>query len=152
LKPGELYVAQDPVMVETVLGSCIAVSFFCESKRCGAICHAMLPSGNSSEYKYVDASINYMIQVMQQHGMQTAHVVAKLFGGADMFDNVTARAERYSVGKQNIEMAQSLLREYGIAVERSDVGGTFGRKLIFFSETGRVFVKKIDRNRLGASL
>lgn len=153
LKPGELYVAKEPVMVETVLGSCIAVSFYCESNCCGAICHAMLPAGKTAEYKYVDAAINYMLATLKQHGMETTNVVAKLFGGADMFDNRTAnKSAKFSVGRQNIEMARSLLRKHGIAIQKSDVGGNYGRKLIFFSETGRVFIKKLDRKTLDASL
>ena len=35
------------------------------------------------------------------------------------------------------------LSEKGVEVVRRDVGGTQGRELVFFSDSGRAFVKKI---------
>lgn len=40
LKPGEAIVSPNPILVSTVLGSCIAVTMYSPEKRVGAICHA----------------------------------------------------------------------------------------------------------------
>ena len=157
LKPGELYIAKRPALIETVLGSCVAVSFHCSSMRCGALCHAMLPSdhgvANGEDYKYVDVSINYMIRVMKQNGMVPSSVVVKLFGGSDMFDAASdSNPARFAVGAENIKMARAVLQQHGIRIQKTDVGGLYGRKLLFFSETGQVFVKKLNRKAVDEDL
>lgn len=157
LKPGELHIAKRPALIETVLGSCVAVLFYCPSKRCGALCHAMLPSGrgadNGDDHKYVDASINYMIQIMEQNGMVKTSVVAKLFGGSDMFAAAPGSGPaRFAVGAENIKMARTVLHQHRIKIKNSDVGGCYGRKLLYFSETGQVFVKMLNRKAVDEDL
>lgn len=153
LKPGELHIARRPALIETVLGSCVAVALYCPGKRCGALCHAMLPTGDGDDHKYVDSAINYMVRVIQQHGMVVTNVVAKLFGGSDMFDaSGAAGMERFAVGAENIKMARAVLQQHHIDIKRSDVGGIYGRKLLFFSDTGQVFVKKLDRKAVDRNL
>ncbi|MCD6525631.1 MAG: chemotaxis protein CheD [Desulfuromonas sp.] len=153
LKPGELHIAKRPSLIETVLGSCLAVAFYCPSMRCGALCHAMLPSGDGVDYKYVDASINHMVHVLRQHGMVESDVVAKLFGGSDMFDVARdSGPARFAVGAENIKMARAVLRRHRIDIKRTDVGGVYGRKLLFFSDTGQIFVKKLNRKAVDADL
>lgn len=146
IKPGELYVAREPSLIETVLGSCISVAFYCPTKQCGALCHAMLPSGDEEDFKYVDVAINYMVDLIRTNGIVPNTVVAKLFGGADMFDTIkSSGVSRFTVGAKNIEMAQAVLAENGIEITRIDVGGNHGRKILFFTDSGRVFVKKLDK-------
>lgn len=43
LKPGELYIAQEPTIILTILGSCIGATFWNRRLGVGALCHAMLP-------------------------------------------------------------------------------------------------------------
>jgi chemotaxis protein CheD len=56
------------------------------------------------------------------------------------------------VGAENIRMAQAVLKHHHIDIKKSDVGGVYGRKLLFFSETGQVFVKKLNRKTIDADL
>ncbi|MGA2108628.1 MAG: hypothetical protein ABSH25_13400 [Syntrophorhabdales bacterium] len=44
LKPGEIYVGEEPAEISTILGSCVSVTMFSKRVRVGAICHALLPS------------------------------------------------------------------------------------------------------------
>ena len=153
LKPGELYAASQPSLVETVLGSCVSVSLYCPKRHVGTICHAMLPSGNTTDYKYVDVAINHMVQVMQQNDIVISTLVAKLFGGSDMFDTARdAELAQFAVGAENIKMAHAVLKHHHIDIKKSDIGGIYGRKLLFFSETGQVFVKKLSRKTIDADL
>src|SRR5512141_2905785 len=43
LKPGEVVVARDPMLISTVLGSCVAVTMFSPSRGIGAICQSPYP-------------------------------------------------------------------------------------------------------------
>lgn len=148
LKPGELVIMDEPMIVTTVLGSCISVTMFHPQTGTAAICHAMMPSGYGSvSFKYVDASIHHMVKWFVHRKIQMGKIQVKLFGGADMFKSDDSFSRNISIGRQNISVATCCLKGYGLVPAVSDVGGMKGRKLVFRSDTGIVFLKKqIDQN------
>lgn len=153
LKPGELAITYQPTLVETVLGSCVSVSLYCPYKGISAMCHAMLPTGNAKDFKYVDSSINHMIKILSDEGVNLSTVIAKLFGGADMFAGCREMGPaKYPIGDQNIAKAREVLAHHRIKITNHDVGGVYGRKLLFFSDTGQIFVKKLSRKTVDMEL
>ena len=50
-----------------------------------------------------------------------------------------------SVGQQNIEATLNVLSNKNLTIISSDFGGTRGRKIIFYTQTGRVLLKKLER-------
>jgi chemotaxis protein CheD len=149
LNPGEIVVAESPASVTTVLGSCVAVTLFSPRTRFGAICHAVLPSGLEIEPgKYVDQSIRYMLDYLTDKGLDPQECVVKVFGGADMFAQANpARAGR-TIGAQNIEAALATLAAAELKPTVVEVGGSLGRKLIFRTHTGEVFIKRVLKEQL----
>jgi len=149
LNPGELVVAEEPAQVTTVLGSCVSVTLFSPRLRVGAICHAVLPTGDSKQpSRFVNQSVTYMLNYFRKHEIDTDEIVAKLFGGADMFNQVDPRCKDRTVGAQNIRAALDRLRESGLEPAALDVGGQQGRKLIFYSHTGEIFLKRVRKELL----
>jgi len=149
LKPGELVVTEEQVMVTTVLGSCVSVTMFNAQIGVAAICHGMLPyGGNSQNFKYVDTAIRYMIGYFKKLDIDRKAIEVKVFGGADMFHTVGSSTSNLTVGWQNISAATSCLKEYGMAPTVSDVGRKNGRKLIFTTDTGIVYLKRLCENDL----
>lgn len=143
LHPGQMCFCGKPSRVETVLGSCVAVTMWNVRLEIGCICHAVLPlseSGTREPLKYVDSSIHSMLRAMEKHASRRSEIEVKLFGGASMR---LVAAGRRSVGSQNIEAALAVLRQEGFSLRTSDTGGTEGRKVRFYSATGEVFVKRI---------
>ena len=67
----------------------------------------------------------------------------KLFGAGRVM------AGGADIGEKNAAFALGYLNERSIPVEASDMGGSCPRKLVFFSATGRVFVKKLHRKPIG---
>jgi len=146
LKPGELYVTDTPKVLETVLGSCVAVALHSPSTGHAAMCHAILPTGAKGELRFVDAAVHHMIDTLRQRGVQPSRLVAKLFGGADMFFSVrNATPARFAVGQDNMQRARQVLEQHRIKVRSHDTGGLFGRKVVFFTDTGQVYVKRLKR-------
>ena len=144
LKPGELCVCDRPTQVSTILGSCIAVTIFNERLRIGAICHALLPKNPKGHdaLRYVDSAISSMLQKLEAMGIGKNEIEIKLLGGADMLErNGTAQ----SVGQKNIETALEIMKEENLNLAGFDVGGRMGRKLHFYTSTGRVVFKRIKR-------
>lgn len=150
LKPGELVLTEEPVMVTTVLGSCVSVTMFNAQRGAAAICHGMLPHGGKSEsFKYVDTAMHYMIRYFKKLDIDRKDIEVKVFGGADMFNSAGSSTSSFTVGWQNISAATRCLQEYGMAPTASDVGGKKGRKLIFTTDSGIVYLKKLcDQDQL----
>jgi len=148
LKPAELYVGEQPTKVTTVLGSCLSVTLFSKRLRMGAICHAALPHCRKKKrchelcedaFKYVDCSLHYMIGSMRGHGVLDNEIEIKLFGGAD---TLSSKKEN-TIGSMNVKMALEIIRQEHLRIMAADVGDSFGRKIIFLTNTGEVYLKRL---------
>ncbi len=154
LKPGEMHFADEPTAVTTVLGSCLSITMFVPRTEVGAICHGLLPncSGKNScvgdcadGFRFVDCSIKRMVRIFEKLNVRKAEIEVKIFGGADMFD-VGKTRKHLTVGRQNINSARQLVKSHGLKVAASDIGGVTGRKIIFLTHTGEVFLKRIRKS------
>ena len=144
LRPGEVAIAETPTQVSTVLGSCVALTLFHPRERIGAICHALLPAGNRpQDFKFVNNALAHMLAFFDRHGTPRRELTVKLFGGADMFDVAQPGAGGLSVGRQNVLMATTQLQREGLRLVVSDVGGRQGRKLLFYTHTGEVLLRRL---------
>lgn len=148
LKPGELYVGERPTKVITVLGSCVSVTLFSKRLRIGAICHGAMPHCRKVKrchelcedaFKYVDCSLHYMIARMRGFGAADADIEVKLFGGAD---TLSSKKEN-TIGSMNVKMALEIIRHEHLCIIAADVGDSFGRKIIFLTNTGEVYLKRL---------
>lgn len=151
LKPGEICISCEPAVVSTILGSCIAVTMFNKRLKVGGICHALLPEKRSphgtDDCRYVDTSITYMLKKLETMGIKRHEVEIKLLGGADVID--ITDMTRPSVGSQNIEKALEMMNSEKLTLAGSDVGGTTGRKIHFYTHTGVVLLQRIQRMSRG---
>ena len=152
LKPMEAYLIKSRMVVVTVLGSCLTVTMFHRQSGLSAICHALLPrcdrngpcpAACAERLKYVDCTIREMAQRLQQSGARRGEIKVKVFGGADMF-SVREGREEHTVGKQNFRAAVEVLAKEGLIVAASDVGGSKGRKIYYFSFDGKVLLKRLE--------
>jgi len=151
LKAGEMRYAERPELVITVLGSCLSVTMHDPRLGIGGICHGLLPActdkrtcANCSEgFKYVDCSIRNMITLFDKAGAKRSEIEVKSFGGADLFSNAVNKRGKVSVGRQNILIAEGILRREGLSIKKQDVGGLRGRKVFFYTHTGEVLLKRL---------
>ena len=152
---GECFLSKDPTLVCTVLGSCVAVSFFQPAIPLGGIFHALLPDSSEQNIehiakqpcRFVNHSIQNILSAVERHGGRRKDIQIKVFGGAELFGFTSAKSSSAgSVGRKNVQMAIMELERAGLRVMASDVGGPVGRKLYFLSHTGEVWVKRIKRS------
>ncbi len=149
LNPAEIVLAEGPATVTTVLGSCVSVTLFSPQTCLSAICHGVLPSGMDVEPgKYVDQAVRYMINFFTEKQVTPDHLVAKVFGGADMFPQMRGLRDQGTIGAQNIQAALNTLDEVGINPAVVEVGGEQGRKLVYFCDTGEVFIKRVRKEQM----
>ena len=138
--PGELFAAEEPTEVVTLLGSCVAVTMFCSNLGIGAICHATLPSGPRGKFKYVDSSILWMVQWFDDHNQKRKQIETKIFGGGEVLSSVRWKKNRLSIGRMNINMALETIRKEGLNLVTGHVGGGSGREIVFNTKTGDVLM------------
>jgi chemotaxis protein CheD len=154
LNPGEAYVGSGPAVITTILGSCVSVTMRHAKSGISAMCHGVLPSCEKGKcsakscperFKFVECSIRRMLDKFDACGVNRSGIEVKIFGGSDMFGE-TGETTRKTVGKQNISVAQGLLESEGLRICSFDTGGTQGRKIVFYTHTGDVFLKRIGKN------
>ncbi len=147
LEPGGLYLSEGPAVVSTILGSCVSVMIYVKRLKMGGICHAVLPRNvrrdGAGTFRYVDSSISYMLQRFETLGIAKDEMEVKLMGGADVFERMNEHTR--SVGRQNRETALEIIRSEHLKLSVSDVGGSLGRKIYFYTDTGRVLLQRIKR-------
>lgn len=146
LKPSELYVARQPTIITTLLGSCVAVCIYLPRSRIGAISHSLLPNnpgGEEMPFRYVDSSIEYLIDQLRLAELPPREVIVKLFGGAEVVAGSGPGARQPSIGAKNVAVARQALRSYGLPIHAELVGGRQGYKLHFYSNTGMVKLKRL---------
>ncbi|GAB7079800.1 chemotaxis protein CheD [Megalodesulfovibrio paquesii] len=131
-----------PTLVRTVLGSCVAVTFFSPERRMGGIFHGLLPSWKDYEssrpvgalcFRYVDSAIERLVEEFASHGVPPRQLVAKAYGGANALFQ-----ENISVAGRNVAVALETLTRLGVRVSASSVGGSKSRRLVFRTDTGEV--------------
>jgi chemotaxis protein CheD len=143
----ELYISEKPAIVSTILGSCVSVTIYNKRLMVGGICHALLPgkrtSNGAENLRYVDSAISYMLHRFEMTGVNRDKMEVKLFGGADVLEHMDGH--RKSVGQQNRETALEIIRNERLNLCVSDVGGNLGRKIYFYTDTGRILLQRIKR-------
>ena len=156
LKIGEMRFSDQPMLVVTVLGSCLSVTFYSRRLAIGGICHGIYPScpraagchGDCAEkFRYVDCSIRQMVKLFGRFGCSRGEIEVKCFGGADIYMKPLDTPGLISVGRQNIAVAEAAFRSEGLTPAARDVGGPQGRKLFFYTHTGEVLLKRLTNAR-----
>jgi two-component system chemotaxis response regulator CheB len=146
LKIGELAVSESPAVISTILGSCVSVCVY-SSCGVGGMIHFALPrrektSDPADELKYGEIALPRLIEeVGARSGKSTASLSAKVVGGAAVVRELQQGAQ---IGPLNVALAEKILAQSGVAVMGRDVGGNEGRKVLFYTHSGRLRVAPIE--------
>lgn len=148
LKVGEYHASRTPLILHTILGSCVAACLYDPVRRIGGMNHILMPG--ALDLDKFDMSARYGINAMEllinrimKLGGQRRRLQAKLFGGAHLFPSIP---EKRSIGKQNADFAMKFLKKEGIEILKVDLGGHVTRKVYFHTDNGRVFLKRTYSN------
>lgn len=141
---GDVYVFREPTILQTVLGSCVSVCLWDERLKIGGMNHFLMPcmendlkSPAYSGQKSIDRLVSNIINA----GARMGHLKAKVFGGGRVIKEFS---QRLDVGKDNIEMAKKMLGGFGIPIVKECTGYDTGIKVVFYTATGRAFVKRLE--------
>ena len=77
-------------------------------------------------------------EILKRGGMKH-RLEVKLFGAGRIYEG------NIDVGARNTEWVLHFLKNEGYAIAKSDLGDVYPRKVYYFTDSGRVLMKKIER-------
>ncbi len=124
--------AKDEIL-EAYLGTCVGVSLCDRSAEVGGLIHLLLPepTGFAKSWhaeSYATVGLPLFIQALYEAGAQKRKLEGCIAGGA-LVGPVTGQALELDIGGRTTEVVQSILREEGIPVTKTETGGYFGCRL-----------------------
>ena len=144
--PGEYYVTGKPMVLVTVLGSCVTACIRDADSGIGGMNHFMLPDEGgrdvvSSSARYGTYAMEVLINHLLKTGARRNRMEAKVFGGGAVLESLASS----NVGIRNAEFVLNYLKTEKIPIVAKDLLDSYPRKVYYFPETGRVLVKKLHR-------
>ena len=146
----DLNLVLDPGVIMTIgLGSCIGIAIYDKSLKVAGLAHIMLPDSTqfksaNNPMKFADLAIPMLIDKMEKKGCKRRNMVAKIAGGASMF-NFSDKSIISDIGKRNSESVKKILKENGIPIIAEDIGGDKGRTMILNASHGIVTLKIVGK-------
>lgn len=153
--PGERCVSRKPVLIVTLLGSCVAACLYDEVSGVAGINHFLLaapryaknmPLSHTDAGRYGIMAMELLINDMVHLGADRRRLKAKVFGGASV---IRRSGDNFLCVN---EVNQRFIREYlgteHIPIVSEDLGGDKGRVVYFHTDTFKVLRRFIPRNEL----
>lgn len=151
----QLHVAKAPGRIVTIgLGSCVGVTLYDSINQIGGMVHIMLSDSTkfsvcnngqvTMKGKYADTGIAELLLQMENAGAKKDNIVAKIAGGAQMFE-VKEGNDILSIGEKNVESVKKNLQEKGIPIVAEDTGLDYGRTIELNLADGALLVKTVNQ-------
>lgn len=143
--PGEFFVSAEPMIVYTVLGSCVSACIRDPLAGVGGMNHFMLPQPKNASTdswgestRYGSYAMESLINDILKRGGVKSRLEVKLFGAGRIYDG------NIDVGARNAEWVLEYIKTEGLTACKTDLGDILPRKIYYFTESGRVLMKKIE--------
>lgn len=149
LLPGDFLAIANPLLMVTVLGSCVAACLRDPGSGVCGMNHFMLPGLNADAdghraERFGVFAMEHLITNMQKLGARRERLQAKVFGGARVLEGV----QLAQVGDSNCRFVRAFLATEGIPIVAEDLYGDVARKVYFFTDTGKVMIRRLRSERL----
>ncbi len=147
----DLKVCKAPDNLTTIgLGSCIGIAIWDPTTKITGLAHIMLPDSttirnNSNIAKFADTGIQKLVDDMIKMGANKSRMVAKIAGGAKMFEISGGNASGINIGEKNALASKAKLKQLGIPLKAEDCGLNYGRTVEIYSEDGKYLIKAVGK-------
>lgn len=150
---GEVYFGQGDAQVETLLGSCVAITLWHPGLHFGGLCHFVLPERRrprrldeheearheEPDGRYGDEALSRLLEQVRRHDTRIADYTVKVFGGGNVLGLPPTRVR---IGQANADFALEILQQHHIPITAQDVAGDGYRYLRFDLNNGDVWVRR----------
>lgn len=142
---GAYYFGQAGTRITTLLGSCVALTFWHPELQMGGMCHCLLPSRRYKKLpldgKYVDEAVQLLLNAMAKFRRPIVEYQVKLFGAGNMFPCIVGSGIQTDVAGRNAHAARKITVALGLQIMAEDLGGWGHRKVVFDLASGHVWVR-----------
>lgn len=150
---GEIAIGhENDILKISSLGSCIGLILYPKNNNFGEkiaiMGHVMLadsPKKNEKKIhnrwgpaKYADEAVPTMIEKLEEFGIDSTRICAKLVGGANMFGH---GSKSLQIGKTNEKKIKRLLSFYKIPIQKSFTGGDVGMSVRYIVKDHQLIVQ-----------
>lgn len=150
VEPGGFYFCEDFTRLRTVLGSCVAMTFWHPDLKIGAMSHCMLPTRakrtGSLDGKYIDDAFELFQLQIHRRCERLQEFQLKLFGGGEMFPGQRHDLAGSDVARDNITAAYEHAARLNLQPIAVDLGGAGHRNVFFDTWSGNVWVRYTQLN------
>ena len=152
LNPGDFAFGEGGTRIRTLLGSCVAVTFWHPGLRLGAMCHYLLPARAAAQAeppggKYAEDVLPIIAARFADQGLAPGSIQVKMFGGSNMFPDLSL-GESLSIGAKNIQVGLAILTRIGFRILNYDLAGGANRTVVFDLASGEVWVRQGQQPRV----
>jgi chemotaxis protein CheD len=148
LLPGDFCASREPMVLYTMLGSCVSACIRDPLMGIGGMNHFLLPEAGhppcdteegslSPLSRYGHYAMEHLIDWLIRHGGSQDRLEVKLFGGARLHDKMS------DVGRLNIEWILEFCRRSHIKPAIADLGRSHARGIYYFTRSGRVLLRRV---------
>ncbi len=133
------------------LGSCVGIAIRDPVIKVGGLVHIMLPDSTAIKYghinpaKFADTGIPELVKQMEKLGARRGRLVAKIAGGANMFNLQSNNSLTGQVGDRNVAACKAKLQELKIPILAQDTGANYGRTVVYYPETGAFIIRAVGK-------
>lgn len=156
LHPGEHRATKEPVLLSTLLGSCVAACLYDREAGVAGMNHFLLaaprysrtmPMALTDAGRYGVHAMELLITDMQKLGALRKRLKAKAFGGGSVIGEEEG-GKFLCVSEVNVRFIREYLAAEGIPLESEDLGGRNGRVIRFRTDTFKAYRKYIPRTEV----
>ena len=144
---GEIVASATPMLLQTLLGSCVAACLRDPAAGVGGMNHILLPGSCAGEARPSRCGVHAMellINAIVNAGGDRRRLVAKVFGGG----NVVSSLQSPTIGELNASFIRSFLATEKIPLVAQRLGGKQAVQVNFRTDTGKATVHTVDGSRL----
>jgi len=139
---GEVFASRQPVLVSTLLGSCVSACLFDEQSRVGGMNHFLLPDTTHDdgplETRYGVHAMERLVNELLGLGAVKRRLKAKVFGAAQI------GSFQSSVQERNAAFVRSYLQKEGIPIVAERLLGKRPLEVQLRTDTGQAFVRVVN--------
>lgn len=149
----DLNLVLPPGTIMTIgLGSCVGIALYDKKHQIAGLSHIMLPDStqfknSNTPMKFADLAIPILVQKMVESGATAKELVAKIAGGASMF-NFSEKSIVSDIGTRNVIAVKEALKKENIPILAEETGGNKGRTMIVDSSNGQVTIRIVGQNEM----
>ena len=142
---GQLKTGQaESVVYQAYLGTCLGVALYDRSTKIGGMIHILLPeppgfANPDFQEKYAATGVPLLINQLTTLGAERKNIEASIAGGA-LVGPVSRQDMNLDIGGRSLEITQTILKDNGIKILKSETGGFFTCTLELNMATGNTVI------------